>query len=325
MANTPLRDEPTQLHTLIHLGTGASPALSAYTQAAEHIWLVDACPEVQATLNNLAATQPNVHVSSALVDVEERAATFYRYSLPWASGPHPVSDELLQRYPGIKALNTHEQTTTAIHHLMAEMAVAKQQHNVLIMDLGAQNVPLMHVLEQQGWLSAFTYVVVIPAPRTPLRLEELPSGVQAVAIPPSSVANLLPEPSEATVLQRHPLLLETQRLQAALTNAEQRQQETIQQVEALTKANKDKVVQLKKQQESLNKSIEEISKEAQQANRDNEELRQQLKESTSSATQAKEQLEQEQQYRQALIDKELLKVEAQLELIKDILIKDKAL
>jgi len=342
MANTPLLDEPTQLHTLIHLGTGASPALSAYTQAAEHIWLVDACPEVQATLKNLAATQPNVHVSSALVDVEERAATFYRYSLPWASGPHPVSDELLQRYPGIKALNTHEQTTTAIHHLMAEMAVAKQQHNVLVMDLGAQNVPLMHALEQQGWLSAFTYVVVIPAPRTPLRLEELPSGVQAVAIPPSSVANLLPEPSEATVLQRHPLLLETQRLQAALTNAEQRQQETIQQVEALTKANneatqqaeqqakalkaeQDKVVQLKKQQESLNKSIEEISKEAQQANRDNEELRQQLKESTSSATQAKEQLEQEQQYRQALIDKELLKVEAQLELIKDILIKDKAL
>ena len=244
MANTPLLDEPTQLHTLIHLGSGASPALSAYTQAAEHIWLVDACPEVQATLNDLAATQPNVHVSSALVDVEERAATFYRYSLPWASGPHPVSDELLQRYPGIKALNTHEQTTTAIHHLMAEIAVAKQQHNVLVMDLGAQNVPLMHALEQQGWLSAFTYVVVIPAPRTPLRLEELPSGVQAVAIPPSSVANLLPEPSEATVLQRHPLLLETQRLQAALTNAEQRQQETIQQVEALTKANNEATQQL---------------------------------------------------------------------------------
>ena len=64
------------------------------------------------------------------MDVEERAATFYRYSLPWASGPHPLRDELLQRYPGIKTLNTHEQTTTAIHHLMAEMAVAKQQHNV---------------------------------------------------------------------------------------------------------------------------------------------------------------------------------------------------
>ncbi|TKJ10798.1 hypothetical protein [Halomonas sp. 15WGF] len=497
MANTPLRDEPTQLHTLIHLGTGASPALSAYTQAAEHIWLVDACPEVQATLNNLAATQPNVHVSSALVDVEERAATFYRYSLPWASGPHPLSDELLQRYPGIKALHTHEQTTTAIHHLMAEMAVAKQQHNVLIMDLGAQNVPLMHALEQQGWLSAFTYLVVIPTPRTPLRLEELPSGVQAVAIPPSSVANLLPEPSEATVLQRHPLLLETQRLQAALTNAEQRQQETTQQIEALTKANNDanqqaeqhaqaltaeqektaqltkerdqlaqqrdaakqaasqqaeqhaqvltaeqektaqltqerdqlaqqrdeakqaaaqqaeqhaqaltaeqektaqltkerdklaqqrdeakqtaaqqaeqhaqaltaeqektakltqerdqlaqqrdeakqaaaqqaeqhaqalkaeqeKIVQLNKQLESLNKSIEENRKETQQAHRTNEELRQQLKENTAAAEHAKEQLEQEQQYRQSLIDKELLKAEAQLELIKDILIKDKA-
>ena len=280
-----LEEKTTLLHTLVHLGSGSSPALTTYTQAAEHIWLVDACPEVQASLNSLTASQPNVHVSSALVDVEERAATFYRYSLPWASGPHPLSDELLQRYPGIKTLNTHEQTTTAIHHLMAEMAVAKQQHNVLIMELGAQNVPLMHVLEQQGWLSAFTYVVVIPAPRTPLRLEELPSGVQAVAIPPSSVANLLPEPSEATVLQRHPLLLETQRLQAALTNAEQRQQETTQQIEALTKANNDANQQAEQHAQALKAEQEKTS----QLTKERDQLARQRDEAKQAATQQAEQ------------------------------------
>jgi hypothetical protein len=280
-----LEEKTTLLHTLVHLGSGPSPALTAYTQAAEHIWLVDACPEAQASLNSLTASQPNVHVSSALVDVEERAATFYRYSLPWASGPHPLSDELLQRYPGIKTLNTHEQTTTAIHHLMAEMAVAKQQHNVLIMELGAQNVPLMHALEQQGWLSAFTYVVVIPAPRTPLRLEELPSGVQAVAIPPSSVAHLLPEPSEATVLQRHPLLLETQRLQAALTNAEQRQQETTQQIEALTKANNDANQQAEQHAQALTAEQEKTAKLTQER----DQLAQQRDEAKQAAAQQAEQ------------------------------------
>ncbi|MGE6512615.1 hypothetical protein [Vreelandella aquamarina] len=445
-----LEEKTTLLHTLVHLGSGPSPALTAYIQAAEHIWLVDACPEAQASLNSLTASQPNVHVSSALVDVEERAATFYRYSLPWASGPHPLSDELLQRYPGIKTLNTHEQTTTAIHHLMAEMAVAKQQHNVLIMELGAQNVPLMHALEQQGWLSAFTYVVVIPAPRTPLRLEELPSGVQAVAIPPSSVAHLLPEPSEATVLQRHPLLLETQRLQAALTNAEQRQQETTQQIEALTKANNDanqqaeqhaqaltaeqektarltkerdqlaqqrdeakqtaaqqaeqhaqalkaeqektaqlieernqltqqrdeewhKGERLTKERDELKHQLEEAHKQREEALHQNhqnfqakntaetrvaqlekelevavqkakeheqalmaerdklstlseeyDQLHIQLADSLTSVETTKKQLIQEQQHRQEIIDQELLKAEAQLDLIKDILIKDKA-
>jgi uncharacterized phage infection (PIP) family protein YhgE len=280
-----LEEKTTLLHTLVHLGSGPSPALTAYTQAAEHIWLVDACPEAQASLNSLTASQPNVHVSSALVDVEERAATFYRYSLPWASGPHPLSDELLQRYPGIKTLNTHEQTTTAIHHLMAEMAVAKQQHNVLIMELGAQNVPLMHALEQQGWLSAFTYVVVIPAPRTPLRLEELPSGVQAVAIPPSSVAHLLPEPSEATVLQRHPLLLETQRLQAALTNAEQRQQETTQQIEALTKANNDANQQAEQHAQALTAEQEKTA----QLTKERDQLAQQRDAAKQAAAQQAEQ------------------------------------
>ena len=74
----------------------------------------------------------------------------------------------------------------------------------------------------------------------------------------------------------------------------------------------------------LKKKNQELLHEKEVLNEELENLRQQLRTEKQKGHDHSLQLQQEHEYRQQLIDQEVLKAEAQLELMKDILIRDKA-
>lgn len=118
-----------------------------------------------------------------------------------------------------------------------------------------------------------------------------------------------------------------QELQDQIEKKEQR-------IHHLVKEHEEKLKQLNEKEVQVNKESTEkaelkalnnkYQQQLKQQNEELEKLRQQLETEKQKAQDHSLQLQEEQQYRQQLIDQEVLKVEAQLELIKDILIRDKA-
>ncbi|MCG5510661.1 hypothetical protein [Ectothiorhodospira lacustris] len=357
-------------HTLIHLGAGTQPPVAFYTALAENSWLIDADPQVIAKRQDELEDQSGLQVRQALIDTEQRPGTFHRYNLSWANGLIPPSQTVQRLYPGLVCLAKEDQLTTDIKQLIKEISPDGHRPNLLIMDLGDKAQALLDELQQSGQLSAFSRVVVIPAPR----------GAQPLALPPSLHGPLYnPEarlgglPEQQQVFVRHPLAEDNRRLtqerdaKAKALEAEQGKtaqlakerdtlksqcEEQAQRAEQLTQENaafKDDIAKLKQQRDEFKAQAEQHQqalKHAQQqaieltATRDqltqkNKELQDakdalatekaELQKQLEASQQKKQQQEKEvteMQHRQHLFQEEMIKAEAQIELIKDLLLRE---
>jgi len=203
--------------SLIHLGCGETPNVDEYLALAEHVWLVDADSGAIDMLGEDAGELENVHIVHALVDIEERAGTFYRYSLPWANGLVPVNEAMQQLYPGLRTLESEEQTTTPVDRLLSQCLLHQgdtDQH-ILLLDAGDLNSGLLQTLEETGLLARLHTVIVLPAHRRQSPLAVPPSLYPAEVKPLN-----LTLPDNAQVLKRHPLLLELERDRKKLAELE---------------------------------------------------------------------------------------------------------
>lgn len=200
--------------SLIHLGCGEAPYVDEYLALAEQVWLIDADSRAIEDLGEAAGERENLHIVHALADTEERAATFYRYSLPWANGLVPVSEATQQLYPGLRTLENEEQTTTPVDRLLSQCLPQHEDpgEHMLLLDLGDSNSDLMQALEETGLLARLHTVIVLPAHRRQSPVAVPPSLYPAEAKPES-----LTLPDNAQVLQRHPLLFELEQAKQKLT------------------------------------------------------------------------------------------------------------
>lgn len=193
--------------SLIHLGCGETPNIDEYLALAEHVWLIEADSRAIDMLNEALGGLENVHIVNALADTEERAGTFYRYSLHWANGLVPVNEATRQLYPGLRKLESEEQATTQVDRLLSQCLPQQEDtgDHLLFMDVGESNYALLQALEDSGLLSRLHTVIVLPAHRRQSPVVVPPSLYPADAKPEN-----LSLPDNAQVLKRHPLLFELQ-------------------------------------------------------------------------------------------------------------------
>ena len=241
-------------HTLIHLGCGARPPVETYRKSADHVWLIDADESVISKLEEEWTEVPEVHCHQALVDVEERKATFHVYNLSWANGLTPVSPELKRLYPGLACKSTNDQPTKDIRSLVKDVIRAPELRNLLILDVGEQGQRLLDALNESGLLNEFVDVVFIPLGR----------GNQSLSIPPALTDVSLPEgiasslPSYARSLTLHPLVVENQQLKKEIIERTRQRDEFKQRLNAHSRDQEAAGAKLAQLEEALTIAEHEI-------------------------------------------------------------------
>ncbi|MGM0695017.1 MAG: hypothetical protein ACQEUN_16695 [Pseudomonadota bacterium] len=297
----PHNNDAKPYHTLIHIGCGAQPEVGEYRRLAEQIWLIDADSERLATLEAALAEaweapqdatgteqgqapdiEPEpVHIHQALVDTEKRPATFHRYSLAWANGLGPPDEATQRLYPGLQCLGSTQQQTTPVNDVVAHCLPASagdSAAHLLLLDVGAQNSPLLRALEQSGALGRFVTVIVLPAHRraTPA---PVPPSLQLASLAPDGLT--LPEHSQ--VLMRHPFLEQltdlTQQRDELKQQLEQRTQERDEKAQQAANATKERD-ELKQQLEQRTQERDEKAQQAANATKERDEIKQQLAQRT---------------------------------------------
>lgn len=259
--------------TLIHLGSGTNPAVDTYTQLAEDVWLVDADDDAINQLQETYAETPNLYLRQESIAIEKQPATFYHYNLAWANGLKPIDEATQHLYPGLRCLKTTQQLTQPINELVAE-ALKAQGQNLLILDLGEQNEPLLQALEKSGQLTRFATVILLPAHRSTETIK-VPPSLHGLAQVPEGLQ--LPEHSQ--VLERHPFAQELQNTKAELKETAQLRDEKARQVEELSKEKENLKQQLVERDQQLAERAQQRDAKAKQADnitKARDELKQQL-------------------------------------------------
>jgi hypothetical protein len=319
----PRQDQLGAVHTLIHIGCGANPNIDEYISLAQHVWLIDADTEVFVKLEQILQAQDsdlykNIHTRLALVDVEQRKANFYRYSLSWASGIAPVDEKTQRLYPGLQCLSREEQMTIGIATLVKESLPPTKNENIdnhmLLLGCGYQNEALLQALEDSNELCRFSTVVSLPTH----------NQCEPIAVPPtlytleqSSLELTLKNNSQ--LLARHPLIKKIKNLKVeAAKDREKLEQQLVESRQQLTERDN--------QLDKLTKKNKEDAQQVNNVTKMCEDLKQQLEKCTKERNDFKLQLEAKQQelnYRTQKIDEEEIKIEEQLNLIKKLLNKEK--
>ena len=314
--------------TLIHIGCGAQPDLAAYRLLADQVWLVEADADAVAALEPLVQDDGQLHVRHAVVDVSARVVPFYRYSLPWANGLVALDEATQRLYPSLRCLTDDEVKTEAVDALVsaclgqaanaslgsAEESGAGEAH-LLILDVGGHNAALLPALEHSGALARFSTVVIIPAHRRDTQIDVPPSLYGPVDTPAG--LNL---PDNTQVLARHPLLKALKHAQAHLGALTAEHQQLTATRDTLTKEKSA----LTAERAGLAKEKQALSAEKQTLTTE----RDTLAHAKAALTAERDKLKQtiaEGQQRQVLLEEELVKANAQIELIKDLLLREPGL
>ncbi|MGM0855822.1 MAG: hypothetical protein ACQEW0_01905 [Pseudomonadota bacterium] len=264
----PKQDQLGAVHTLIHIGCGASPNIDEYISLAEHVWLIDADTNVLDNLDEIIKATDgdsyiNVHTRLALVDADQAKATFYRYSLPWASGVAPVDEKTQRLYPGLKSLSSEEQTTTAIDTLVKECLSFTESENIdnhmLLLDCGYQNEALLQALEVSDEISCFSILVALPAHRQQKSIA-VPPSLDSAATPPPTKLTL---PANSQILQHHP---QVQHHKQQIDEYKRLLKENAQQLKDAAKALRESEALREQDQRSLEISQQQLAERTQQRN-----------------------------------------------------------
>lgn len=262
--------------SLIYLGCGETPNIDEYLALADNIWLIDADSRAIDSLSEAAGELENVHIVHALVDTEERAGTFYRYNLPWANGRVPVNSVTKQLYPGLRILDSEEQTTTPVDRLLSQCL--PQQENtgkhMLFLDVGDSNSGLLQALEEAGLLARLQTVIVLPAHR-----KQPP-----VVVPPSLCSTgaqqgNLALPENAEFLTRHPLLNDLEQGRRKLAEFEDLLQKKTNNLEEVT----DKLLKSNATGEELTQERDRLKQQLIERDAQLTDLNRQLAEATAAS------------------------------------------
>jgi len=216
--------------TLIHLGCGANPPIDEYAAIANQVYLIEADDKIADTLKCRTRDLANIHLVQALLDTDERHATFYRYNFAWANSLIPVSPELARLYPGVRLEGKDERQTTSINRLINEYLPAQNSgvENLLVMDLGPQNQKMLQALDANQLLEKLGTIILLSAHRRSEEIVIPPNLYQ-----PDTASIQLTLPNKSCVLQPHPLLQECRRLQLQAEQSTKRAIDSEQQVEEL--------------------------------------------------------------------------------------------
>lgn len=284
---------------LIHLGAGRCKNLPDHlASGATKIILAEANPQLAAELKQRTAGDDRVQVVDAAVGGKSGAAKFKLYNLEEASSLRPPTG-LTEIYPGIRLEREVDVDVIGITELLERFSLEGDGAHALVVDTPGEEYEILRALQDNNKLNVFGEIQV-RCGRTPLY--EKSGGSK-------SILDLLND-----------ALYETRQIEAddpefpvfhARLNVTLRKNVILEkQLDALRSKMNETVAALKEEhQEELSTLREEREKEAASLSAQIESLKGDI---------------QEREHRGMLMDGEVVKAEAQIELIKDILIRDKA-
>lgn len=289
---------------LLHIGPLRSESLSLIQQAGMPTSVVS--PPQSAT--NKAALPMSVRYTTAWVTAKGEDSACYRYSLEDLDSLAEGTG-LTDLYPGVTLQQCQTVETYAINDVLKEQNATSEGISSLIIEQADQAMPLLKELKVQGVLAKLNHLWV----RTSTVCLYAGMPVQKALIEWCEEQGFEPLSSEADDPEFALQGFKRNRLQGALHQAQQQANDYKEKLEAVTK-----------ERDELNKTLEASQKEV----TNQKQAREKLLSENQSLKQQNQQLANESsqtQQKQCQLEIELERAEAQLELIKELLLKDKLL
>ncbi|MGM8227455.1 hypothetical protein ACSV5M_12785 [Cellvibrio sp. ARAG 10.3] len=142
---------------LVWLGAGTASEPTSLLEIAERVTLVDA-RESACLLLRKQHSQEKVDVQQRLLAVDSARLEFTEYNLIECSAVSPVTG-LKTIYPGLKTTNKERITSTPVTDFIASLMLSGN-NNLLIMDILDSNLALLESLGQGGQLHLFSDIYV---------------------------------------------------------------------------------------------------------------------------------------------------------------------
>jgi hypothetical protein len=311
---------------LVWLGAGTASTPAGITDLADQVTLVEARQAACLSLQK-KFPQKNIKVIQRLITTNSERVNFTEYNLAEYSAIQPMTG-LKKLFPGIKTIANESFETIGFIDFIEDLALAGS-NNVLVMDIADSSLSLITALYQSNHLKNFSKVYVQTS--TESLYENSPTSKEIVALLERQgyllQYTINPDPDLPCLeFNVNPLLSKLQQLQAdndllIKSNEELKNKASVdlKEKEAQDKALKQLKQQLVTAQDQnnlinkLNADLEQINKHAaarQEKISQLEQINRCLQESNIQV-----------QKKQHALEQELLKAEAHIEFISDLLLK----
>lgn len=290
--------QPTALNTLLVIGAGEGQDIPPdWQERYQRLVLVEPLPELARSLRRAFGDQPNVQVLETAVVPGANSgdtATLYEFNWAQASSRHQPAD-LLQLFPGLKTERLRRTPALAPQQLIQEIGLSQKGEHGLILEAPADEGPILGALVESNAYKCFSCI----------RLRYPVAGLYDTPADPEAMLKALTacgfefESQDRTDPDWPSISLTRNRWKIALEEARQ----SIKALEA----------QLAEQAEALT-AAKQLADDRQ---RELHALRQELDTAQAERTKL--------QARQTHLEQELLRAQAQIDLIKSLMLKEESL
>jgi hypothetical protein len=347
------------LGSIVCIGAGTGADLAALgALRPRRLVLVEGDPEAAAEIEDELRGRRDAQLIRCAVSATGGAATWHTYSLPRFNGLSAASERLRLHYPRLRTIATASIQTTPLHELLGSLDLAQDASHLLVLDAPGSEDALLGGLSDDA-LRAFEWIVLRgcaeplfagaqTAAAALQRLEDrcftLIAGASASS--PLWPLHLLHQDQAkvenrrleqrlaeltAAARERDAALATLRAGQIALTQAHDEQMqlaaELRQQLEQVTKARDEQSRLATDRQAQLQKLAAERDRLATQGLEggvENDRLRRSLRDREREITRLQAVTE-DSTARQRLLDEELTRATAQIDLIRDLLLKESQL
>lgn len=334
------------MDNLIHLGAGVCSELNAYLERQpKRLVLVEADPKLADALQMRINGKPHVQVHCMAVSGRPGPATFHRYNLPDAGSLH-IATGLFDLFPGLKAVEQIPVEAVSPTVLLKGLELRPAQSNKLVIDLPGEEMSVLRALQDDRLLSLFGHLL-LHCGRAPL-YEGSESAAVILEWLREQGFDLISEDSSrdperpcwelrrnAAHLRIMDLEQQAIKLQEQLTRAKEEASVLASERQTLLdQANKSKAEQVKLAEERR-VQIEQLTRAKDEAARHAEELQKNLlrisrtrDEQAQLAGERQAQINKleailrDMEARQGVMVEEMVKAEGQIDLIKDVLLRE---
>jgi hypothetical protein len=330
------------LDHLIHLGAGRCSELEDHlARKPGVVLLVEADPQLAEALAARTADLPEVRVLCAAVAGQPEFRTLHRYNLPDAGSLRPATG-LRELYPGLRLLEQLPVELIDPTELLQPLQVDPEGDSLLIIDLPGEELPVLQALQAADLLHSFRELRLYCG-RQSLYLESAPAeqvlqwlvdtgfdvadenGAQDSDRPCWTLRRNalmlqnrgLRQQIEALTQERDSLSRSSTELKSQLDQVQLAANEQAQQardLQAKLKQATDQRDAEKKQVQALGQEIDRITRAFDDKSARADQLAQRVAELEAERAEA--------ELRRDLLDQEMTRAEAQIDLIKDVLLRD---
>jgi FkbM family methyltransferase len=329
------------VHALIVLGAGAGDDLSGWRALKpKRLVLVEPNPELARVLAKKIRAQAGEEViKKACVVQEVSTVPLQVLSMAFESGLYAPGKALRECWPNIAVTSTPQVEAEPIARLVSGIRLSPEENNVLILDAPGAEAELLQALLASSESKVFSTISVRTAPRPLYESNACQETVEAVLrsalydLKQAEKSDISPHVNLNFMLDSRAVLIAERdskiaALEQQLHELAQARKQEITALRAELAQSNDAQKCLAEDKEALITSKVTLAKENADLQAKLVELQKQLEDQMAKTTaleSTNKQLEstnQELTARQALMNEELVKAEAQLELIKDLLLKD---